>query len=121
MNEKFFIANIIEASAGTGKTRYITEEILSLYRKYKSPEILKKIVAITFSEKAAIEMKERFLNRFYSEIFSDLSEKEKVEIENILFKLQISTIHSYCQTLLRRFYFLSDVDPYFEIIEEGES
>ncbi|HRR95733.1 MAG TPA: UvrD-helicase domain-containing protein, partial [Candidatus Ratteibacteria bacterium] len=121
MKEKFFIANIIEASAGTGKTRYITEEMLSIYREYRNPEILKRIVAITFSEKAAIEMKERFLKKFYGEIFSDLSEKEKVEIENVLFKLQISTIHSYCQTLLRRFYFLSDIDPYFEIIEEGES
>ncbi len=122
MNEKkYFSAKIIEASAGTGKTRYITDEIFRIYERYKTPEILKRILAITFSEKAAIEMKERFLKKIFDEVYRNLDIKERVELENVLLKLQISTIHSYCQTLLRRFYFLSDIDPYFEIIEKGIS
>lgn len=120
-NKKFFKAGVIEASAGTGKTRYIIEEIFRIYERYKDPEILKRILAITFSEKAAIEMKERFLSKIYSEVYNSLSDREKVNLENILLKLQISTIHSYFQTLLRRFYFLTGIDPYFEIIEKGES
>jgi len=122
MNEKkYFSAKIIEASAGTGKTRYITDEIFRIYKRYKTPEILKRVLAITFSEKAAIEMKERFLKKIFDEVYKNLDLKERVELENVLLKLQISTIHSYCQTLLRRFHFLSNIDPYFEIIEKGIS
>ena len=119
--KKYFSAKIIEASAGTGKTRYITDEIFRIYERYKTPEILKRVLAITFSEKAAIEMKERFLKKIFDEVYENLDIKERVELENVLLKLQISTIHSYCQTLLRRFHFLSDIDPYFEIIEKGIS
>ncbi len=116
-----FTATLIEASAGTGKTQRLTEEYLKILDRENPSESIKRILAITFSEKAAIEMKERILNEIFEKIYPALSEKEKINLENQLFRLRISTIHSFCQQIIRRFSLYLKIDPFFKIIEDTES
>lgn len=116
-----FRATLIEASAGTGKTQRLTQEYLKILDKKNPAESIKRILAITFSEKAAIEMKERILKEIFEKIYPNLSEKEKIDLENQLFRLRISTIHSFCQQILRRFSLYLKIDPFFKIIEDTES
>lgn len=116
-----FNAVIIEASAGTGKTRWITEKFLALLGKDDPASDIRKILAVTFSEKAAIEMKNRILAKIYKDIFPELSESKQVELENAMLKLRISTIHSFCRLLLKRFSFYNKMDPFFNVINKREN
>ncbi|MCM8803672.1 MAG: ATP-dependent helicase [Candidatus Omnitrophica bacterium] len=122
MENKFpFEAIIKEASAGTGKTHSIINEIIDLKRKYGSYDILKKIIGVTFSENAAIELKERLIYSILNNEYKNLNEEEKIKLQNILLRLNFSTIHSFGRKILKRFSFFINIDPFFQIIDERES
>ncbi len=116
-----FSVDIIEASAGTGKTHRITEEFFNLIDRENPAESLQKMMAITFSEKAAVEMKSRILSKVYTAILADAQPYEKVLVENALFRLKISTIHSFCRRVLKRFSFFIGIDPFFSVMDGAES
>ncbi|SNR90155.1 UvrD-helicase domain-containing protein [Desulfurobacterium atlanticum] len=89
---------IVEANAGTGKTKLIVEKFITYLEKGISVD---EIVLITFTEAAAKELKDRVKNRIYEEI-----NKGKQNFEKALLYLpsaHISTIHSFCYDLLKRF------------------
>ncbi|MCM8778860.1 MAG: UvrD-helicase domain-containing protein [Candidatus Omnitrophica bacterium] len=118
----FSQVHIIEASAGSGKTRCLAKKYLSLLLNPQLNTHIPHILAITFTNKAAGEMKERvleFLKRIALDIFrdenekeellSDLGEKETLQnkaqqtIEEIIRNynfFQIQTIDSFINTLL---------------------
>ncbi len=121
MKKMDFNAVIIEASAGTGKTSRITGEFVSLIDRQEPARSMRKILAMTFSEKAAIEMKMRILERIYAKILPALPEDKRVSAENEMLKLRISTIHSFCRLILKRFAFYLGIDPFFSVIDERQS
>ncbi len=101
-------AKLILAPAGSGKTKRLAENYLALLKKGVPIE---KILAITFTEKAAYEMKERIFNmaKEEPEIFKKLKEN--------LNKIRISTIDSFCLSLIKRFSFLLNLSSYLDVIE----
>ncbi|HOL66358.1 MAG TPA: UvrD-helicase domain-containing protein [bacterium] len=111
---------VIEASAGTGKTHHLTQYFLSLVDKNHPARSLPKIMAVTFSDKAAIEMKERILRKM-SLLTESLDDWGRLEMENALLRLRVSTIHSFCRSLLQRFSFHLKIDPFFTVVEEEEA
>ncbi|MFN4226558.1 MAG: UvrD-helicase domain-containing protein [Candidatus Ratteibacteria bacterium] len=116
-----FEAVIKEASAGTGKTYSIIEKIFDLKKEYGSFEILSKILGITFSENAAIELKKRLIDEILNKEYGKLSDTEKINLQNILLRINFSTIHSFAKKILKRFAFMLQIDPFFKIINERES
>ncbi len=100
----------VRAGAGTGKTRLLVEWYLHqiLERGARPSEI----VAITFTRKAAAEMRERIVRR--------LRHAGKDEDARIAQVGPISTVHSLCERLLREQPLEAGVDPKFEIIGEGD-
>jgi len=76
---------LVTAGPGSGKTRVITERIKFLLQTGLKPS---EILCLTFSEKAANELKER--------IQEDDDVKEKIDIS----EMEISTYHSFCRHLL---------------------
>lgn len=121
MKSPDFRAVIIEASAGTGKTSRITGEFIGILDRDNPAGMMRKILAMTFSEKAAIEMKMRILEKIYADIYPGLSETGKIDAENAMLKLRISTIHSFCRIMLKRFAFYTGMDPFFTVIDERQS
>ena len=116
-----FSVRIIRASAGTGKTHRLTQEFIKTLTPEEFINRVKRIVAITFTEKAACEMKERIVYNIFNGILKDVKdEKTYIEYENQLFLLRISTIHSFCKSLLKRFSFLFNIDPNFSVCEPEE-
>ncbi len=106
---------IVAAPAGSGKTEELSKRYIELLRAGVEPQ---RILTLTFTEKAAAEMKERILKRLrenpeYAELY------RKVR-ENIL-RLRISTIHSFCLGLLRRFAPHVGLDPALEPLDEAGS
>ncbi|MCL5674150.1 MAG: UvrD-helicase domain-containing protein [Candidatus Omnitrophica bacterium] len=115
-----FISKIIEASAGTGKTHMLTEEFIHRLEKSSSIDSLKHFLALTFSEEAACEMKERIVGRIWDKLIPGIKdEAEIIKLENNLFRIRISTIHSFCRSILKRFSFVSGIDPLFTVTDEN--
>ena len=96
----------VTAGAGSGKTTVLVERYLKILRKgkVKSPQ---EIVAITFTEKAAAEMKER--------IIRELAAHQHFREE--MGSAHISTIHAFCSRILREFPFQAGVPANFSIIQ----
>ncbi|EMP08576.1 UvrD/REP helicase N-terminal domain protein [Leptospira interrogans serovar Pyrogenes str. 200701872] len=88
-----FKSSFIEASAGTGKTYTIMEIVIDLILEHKIP--LTQILILTYTEKAAGELKERLRKKLIS---SGLT-KEARELDQVT----ISTIHGFCNTILKEY------------------
>src|SRR4051812_1150916 len=109
---------ILEASAGTGKTRVLVERYVNLLRAGVEPD---HILAITFTRKAAAEMRQRIVDRLKEA--SRLSEFDMArwrELKERLGDIAVSTIDAFCLQLLREFPLEADVDPGFDLADNTE-
>ncbi|MCD7729584.1 MAG: UvrD-helicase domain-containing protein [Clostridia bacterium] len=108
---------IVSASAGSGKTFVMIERLVDYVR---SGGDLGEVLAVTFTKKAAAQMKEKLRTALIG-CASDCSEKERTSLKRQLGKIpsaNISTIHSFCAYLLRTHFYLADIDGSFDIISE---
>ncbi len=101
---------VIFAPAGSGKTERLTRRYIELLEAGVPPE---RILTLTFTEKAAAEMKERIFQRV-SERDPELGKRLRLDA----LKLRISTIHSFCLTLIRRFAPSLDLDPRVDVLPD---
>ena len=109
---------VLEASAGTGKTRVLVERYVNLLRAGVEPD---HILAITFTRKAAAEMRQRIVERLKEA--SRLSEFDAArwrDLKERLGDIAISTIDAFCLSLLREFPLEADVDPGFDLADDTE-
>jgi ATP-dependent helicase/nuclease subunit A len=109
---------VLEASAGTGKTRVLVERYVNLLRAGVDPE---HILAITFTRKAAAEMRERIVERL-----REMSRESALDLavwrdlKDRMGDIAISTIDAFCLSLLREFPLEADVDPGFDLADDTE-
>jgi len=107
---------LLEASAGTGKTRVLVERYVNLLRAGVEPD---HILAITFTRKAAAEMRQRIVDRLKeASRHSEIDAARWREIRDRLGDIAISTIDAFCLSLLREFPLEADVDPGFDLADE---
>jgi len=127
------------ASAGSGKTKILTDRVLRLLLDNVSPS---KILCLTFTKVAAAEMQSRINSELAKWILCDDAELQKkltalsgdfpteneLKRARILFvkildedsKIKVQTIHSFCQTLIKIFPFEAKVKPNFEVLESNQ-
>jgi|APLak6261679142_1056127.scaffolds.fasta_scaffold00009_134 ATP-dependent exoDNAse (exonuclease V) beta subunit len=114
---------VVEAAAGTGKTTVLVERIVMMVRKGKAQ--LKQIISVTFTEKAAGEMKLRLrtrLEKAREEASTPPEERDRLTLAlEELEVARIGTIHGLCADLLREYPVEAGVDPLFEVAAEGDS
>ena len=134
----------VEASAGTGKTKVLSDRVVRLLLEKVNPA---KILCLTYTKAAAVEMSDRIAKRLSDwAVESDIKLEKDLkgllgnkfnpsnaeEIKNFartLFALQldapggmkIQTIHSFCQDILKRFPLEAGISPYFEVMEDRKS
>jgi ATP-dependent helicase/nuclease subunit A len=114
---------IIEAAAGTGKTTALVNRIISVIGSGRGK--LAEIVAVTFTEKAAGELKLRLRGEIENARHDPArtrSERERftAALEQ-LEEARIGTIHSFCADLLRERPVEARVDPMFQVAPEDEA
>lgn len=113
----------VTASAGAGKTATLVERYIELLLQH--PEVgVRQVLAITFTQKAAAEMRERTAQRLADALAETLSEPERQRLRQIRADLpaaRISTIHAFCAVLLREYPIEADVDPAFAVLEEVDA
>ncbi|HUR35931.1 MAG TPA: UvrD-helicase domain-containing protein [Vicinamibacterales bacterium] len=109
---------VLEASAGTGKTRVLVERYVNLLRAGVEPD---HILAITFTRKAAAEMRERIIERLREAArLGQFDAGRWRELKERLGEIAISTIDAFCLSLLREFPLEADVDPGFDLADDTE-
>ena len=113
----------VSAGAGSGKTRVLVERFLHILeagKEAKKPISAKEILAITFTRKAAGEMKERVRSSMEAKLAGDMDgfwKEQLVELE----RGQITTIHGFCNRLLKENPVELGLDPAFTLAEEFEA
>jgi ATP-dependent helicase/nuclease subunit A len=109
---------VLEASAGTGKTSVLVARYVNLLKRGVDPA---NILAITFTRKAAAEMRERILHELSASAErSELDRARWQELRDRLSDIAISTIDAFCLSLLREFPLEADLDPGFDMADETE-
>ena len=98
----------VTAQAGSGKTRVLVEKFLHWVLEKNVPA--DRIVAITFTKKAADEMKERLRKQF--------RQRRNVRGASLLERGNITTIHAFCLKLLKENPIDAGLDPSFGVLEE---
>src|SRR5690606_17281925 len=131
----------VAASAGTGKTKVLTDRILNLLLQGFAPE---RILCLTFTKAAAAEMANRLTQRLAH--WANLSTFElNQELEELvgsdalssrvfararhLFTLvldapggmKIQTIHGFCQSILSRFPLEAGISPHFRVLDDVQA
>lgn len=131
----------VEASAGTGKTKVLSDRVLRLLLAKVAPA---KILCLTYTKAAAVEMNERIAKRLSSWAVMEENDLEK-EISDLLGTeyqtqnktallsfartlfavlldtpggMKIQTIHSFCQDVLKRFPLEAGISPYFDVLDD---
>ena len=109
----------LEASAGTGKTRVLVDRYVRLLESGVAP---RNILAITFTRKAAAEMRQR--------VMATLRQRQREggipparwrEIRDAFGDISISTIDAFCLSLLHEFPLEAGLDPGFDLADETET
>jgi ATP-dependent helicase/nuclease subunit A len=108
----------VTANAGTGKTRVLVERFLKILLETETQ--INQVVAITFTDKAASELRARIAQEIRASILTAADERERFHREKIrdtLAEATICTIHAFCAQILREFPVEADIDAGFTILE----
>ena len=108
---------IISAGAGAGKTAVLTRRLIKILREEKLA--LHRLMVVTFTDKAAVEMKERVYSAIDKEIEARQDEHFK-KLRDDFLKNRISTFHAFCAALLREYPIEAQIDPYFRVMDETD-
>ncbi|MBN2260430.1 MAG: helicase-exonuclease AddAB subunit AddA [Clostridiales bacterium] len=112
-------ANIlVSAAAGSGKTAVLTERILELIEEEELD--ISQLLVFTFSRAAANEMKERvykkIIERLKKKGFEEFYRKQLMKIN----QAKITTIHSFCNEVVKSNFFAIGIDPDYRIGEDND-
>src|SRR6266536_5346700 len=100
----------VSAGAGTGKTTVLVERFA---RAVDSGVDVGSILVITYTDRAAAELRGRIRTR--------LAELGRPELVRDLDGAWISTIHGFCNRLLRTYPFAAGLDPRFRVLDESQA
>ena len=108
----------VSAGPGSGKTRVLVERYLHILRQHKLS--IDQIVAITFTNRAANEMRERLRTQLDSALQTTAGDERRrwLSYKRTLDGAVITTIHGFCARLLREFPVEARVDPHFVLLDE---
>jgi ATP-dependent helicase/nuclease subunit A len=114
---------VVEAAAGTGKTTELVKRIVRLVETGRAS--IEQIVAVTFSEKAAGELKLRLREALErARVSATLDETATHRLERAVQRFEeahVSTIHGFCADLLRERPVEARIDPSFQVLTEGQA
>lgn len=108
---------LVSAAAGSGKTATMVQRIIEKVKKGTSIE---KFLVVTFTRSAAAEMKERIGNALYEALEEEKNPgflEDQIQLVN---SAQITTIDSFCQYVVKNYFYTVDLDPEFRVADDDE-
>ncbi|RAK19517.1 DNA helicase/exodeoxyribonuclease V subunit A [Anoxybacillus vitaminiphilus] len=112
---------LVAAAAGSGKTAVLVERIIEKIVAKDDPVDVDRLLVVTFTNASAAEMKTRIGEAIEKEIEKHPSSLHLRRQLSLLNRASISTIHSFCLDVIRKYYYLIDIDPVFRIADETEA
>ena len=113
---------VVEAAAGTGKTTALVQRMVRVLATGRA--LMNGLVAVTFTEKAAGELKLRLRQELETARAAPLPVAERQALDTALGSLeeaQIGTIHGFCADLLKEYPVEAGVDPLFVVLTEDQA
>ncbi|MBR5012871.1 MAG: UvrD-helicase domain-containing protein, partial [Clostridia bacterium] len=104
---------LVSASAGSGKTTIMIQKIINMITLDKVS--IKNILVLTYTKASAEEMKQKLVSAIYEEVKND--PKLTSQIDEVLVA-DISTIHSFFQKRITKYFMVLGLNPSFDIIDE---
>ena len=107
---------LVSASAGSGKTSVLVTRVCYLLEQKLAS--LNELLVVTFTNLASLEMKARVKSNLENLSKTDLYFKSQLDL---ISTSDISTLHKFCQKLIKEYFYSVSLDPNFEILDEGKS
>ena len=109
---------LVAAAAGSGKTAVLVERII---QKIINQGIdIDKLLVVTFTNAAAVEMRERILDAIYKKIDENPNDENLKRQIILLPRANICTIHAFCLEVIKNNFFEIDLSSNFRIASEEE-
>lgn len=114
---------LVAAAAGSGKTAVLVERIITRLKDMENPLSVQELMVVTFTKAAAAEMSARIGVALAKamECTDDKALQARLERQlNLLPSAHISTLHSFCQWVIRSYFYKLDIPPTARIGNEAE-
>ncbi|BCB02983.1 helicase-exonuclease AddAB subunit AddA [Bacillus sp. KH172YL63] len=111
---------LVAAAAGSGKTAVLVERIIQKILNEEDPMDVDELLVVTFTNASAAEMRHRIGQALEKAIDEDPHSHHLRKQLSLLNRASISTLHSFCLEVIRKYYYLIDIDPGFRIANETE-
>ncbi|WP_059172966.1 helicase-exonuclease AddAB subunit AddA [Bacillus sp. FJAT-27445] len=112
---------LVAAAAGSGKTAVLVERIIRKILSVEDPVDVDQLLVVTFTNASAAEMRHRIGEALEKAINESPDSRHLRKQFSLLNKAAISTLHSFCLDVVRKYYYLIDVDPGFRIADATEA
>ena len=115
---------LVAAAAGSGKTAVLVERLIQRITDPEEAVDVDRFLVVTFTKAAANEMRERIGKALDNALFQ---EQVPGEIErllrqrNLLNRASITTLHSFCLELIRKYFYQLELDPAFRVADQAEA
>ncbi|MCL0077934.1 helicase-exonuclease AddAB subunit AddA [Peptococcaceae bacterium] len=109
---------LLSAAAGSGKTAVLVERIL---KRISEGINIDELLVVTFTNAAALEMRERLAAGLYNMLQTDFKNRDFVYKQLVLLnKAHITTLHSFCLEMIRENFYKLDLNPNFRVADDIE-
>jgi ATP-dependent helicase/nuclease subunit A len=112
---------LVAAAAGSGKTAVLVERIIRKISKEENGFSVDRLLVATFTKAAAAEMRQRIREALDRELEENGENDHLRRQLSLLGKASITTLHSFCLEVIRRYYQMIPIDPGFRILNEHEA
>jgi len=112
---------LVAAAAGSGKTAVLVERIINKIISEEDPINVDELLVVTFTNASAAEMRHRIGEAIEKAINANPKSIHLRKQLALLNKASISTLHSFCLEMIRKYYYMIDIDPGFRIADETEA
>lgn len=111
---------LVAAAAGSGKTAVLVNRIIQKVISEEDPIDVDELLVVTFTNASAAEMRHRVSEALEKAIGDNPHSQHLRKQLSLINRASISTLHSFCLEVIRKYYYLTDIDPGFRIADSTE-
>lgn len=111
---------LVSAAAGSGKTAVLVERVITRLTKEQPPLNVDQLLVVTFTDAAAAEMKTRIREAIEKELTLHPENEHLQRQAALIHQAKISTIHTFCTSVINEHFHVLDLDPSVRVGETGE-
>ena len=111
---------LVSAAAGSGKTAVLVERVINLITREENPLDVDRLLIVTFTRAAASEMRQRLSSALNSLLENDPYNSNLLRQKQLLYNASISTIDSFCSSLVREYFHTLQINADFRNAEDSE-